>query len=712
MKKVLILGSILVLFSCLYFFELHRYLDLSYVKANADSFQRLLEQKPLQVSLAYFFLYVLVTGLSIPGATILTLAGGWVFGFWKGLFIVSFASTLGASLAFLASRYLFRDFIQKKFSAAMRSINKGIKKDGNFYLFALRLVPIFPFFLINLGMGLTKQSLVSFFFVSQLAMLPGTMAYVNAGLQLSKIQSLKGLLSFDLLFAFAVLGVFPLLGKSLLQMLRNRKVYAPYKFLKPKSFDYDLVVIGAGSAGLVSAYIGSAVKAKVALIERDKMGGDCLNTGCVPSKSIIRSAHAIHEMKHADRFGIDSVKVDFRFEKIMQRVQEKISKIEPHDSVDRYEKLGVECIRGEAKVLNPWTVQVASRTLKTRNIIIASGASPVIPDLPGLEKVPYVHSESLWNLKTLPKKLLVLGGGPIGCEMAQTFQRLGSQVTLVEKGDRLLRKDSKEASSLILKVFKEEGMDVRTEHRAKEFRKEGEQCFLVCEHKEEDLSIAFDTVLIALGRKARVEGFGLESLGIALKNKQTILVNDYLQTQYPNIYACGDVVGPYQFTHAASHQAWFCAVNALFGGFKKFRVDYRVMPWCTFTDPEVANVGLTENEALEKNIPYEVTKYSLEDLDRAITDNNETGFVKVLTVPEKDEILGASIVGAQAGNLITEFVTAMKHGIGLNKTLGTIHIYPTMAEANKFAAGVWKKNHAPASLLKVLSQYFKWRRKG
>lgn len=481
-------------------------------------------------------------------------------------------------------------------------------------------------------------------------------------------------------------------------------------FERPRKFDRNLVVIGAGSAGLVSAYIAAAVRSKVTLVEKHLMGGDCLNTGCVPSKALIRSAKFLAQAQRAKELGFEQVNVDYDFASVMERVQRVIKTIEPHDSVERYTSLGVECIEGEARISSPWTVEVNGSTISTRSIIIATGARPFVPPIPGIEEMDYLTSDNVWEIRDLPRRLVVLGGGPIGSELAQSFARFGSKVTQVEMLPRILMREDPEVSELVTEQFKKDGVDVRSAHRALSFKKTGDQKILVCEHEDQEVEIEFDSLLVAVGRKPNVEGFGLEALGIDLEKQGTVATNEYLQTLHPNVYACGDVAGPYQFTHTAAHQAWYASVNALFGRFKKFKVDYSVIPWATFCDPEIARVGLNETEAKEQGIKYEVSTYGIDDLDRAIADEQAQGFVKVLTVPGKDRILGATIVGEHAGELITEYISAMRHGFGMNKILGTIHIYPTLSEANKFTAGIWKKAHAPEKLLKVVEWFHKIQR--
>ncbi|MGZ8225047.1 MAG: dihydrolipoyl dehydrogenase family protein [Methylococcaceae bacterium] len=486
------------------------------------------------------------------------------------------------------------------------------------------------------------------------------------------------------------------------------------KWLKPKKFDNNLVVIGAGSAGLVTSYIAAAVKAKVTLIEKHSMGGDCLNTGCVPSKALISSARFLAQLNRCNDFGIKTVAADFEFSDVMERIQTVVKTIAPHDSIERYTELGIDVITGSAKIISPWEVEVttnqATHIISTRSIVIAAGARPFVPPIPGLAETGFMTSDNVWNLREKPERLLVLGGGPIGCELAQAFTRVGSKVILVEMLPRLMIREDSEVSAAVMSKFEQEGITVLVEHKAQKFIIENGEKILLAERQGQETRIAFDQVLLAIGRVANIEGYGVEEMGIELTPRKTVAINDFQETNYPNIYACGDVAGPYQFTHAAAHQAWYAAVNALFGMFRKFRTDYSVIPWATFIDPEVARVGLNEQEATEKGIAYEVSTYDIGDLDRAIADSVAHGFVKVLTQPGKDRILGVTIVGEHAGDLLAEFVLAMKHHIGLNKILGTIHIYPTLAEANKYAAGVWKRKHAPQGLLKWLGRYHDWRR--
>ena len=693
-----------------------RLLTLDSLKSSRDALVSLYQQRPIFAVSVFFAVYVAAAALSFPGATILTLAAGAMFGLGAGLVIVSFASSIGALLAFLVARYLLRDAVQARFGKQLAPINEGMQRDGALYLFTLRLVPVFPFFIVNLLAGLTPIGAGRFYAVSQVGMLVGTAVYVNAGTQLANIQRPADIVSPGLLLSFVLLGVFPLIAKAIVDAVRRRKVYS--RWVKPKRFDRNLIVIGAGSGGLVTSYIAAVVKAKVTLVEGHKMGGDCLNFGCVPSKALIRSAKLAKQLGKAEMFGVRGAAGTVDFAAVMARVRRVISDIAPHDSVARYTSLGVDVVQGHARITSPWSVEITTadgvQKLTTRSIVIATGARPFVPPLPGLAEVGCLTSDTVWGLTELPRRLVVLGGGPIGCELAQSFARLGSQVTQVEMAPRVMLREDPEVAALVADSLRADGVTLLTGHQAVRVERDGPDGGnpkrLIVQHGEAELAIEFDALLCAVGRSPRVEGYGLEELGIPLTPRKTIATDAYLQTLYPNIYAVGDVAGPYQLTHVAAHQAWYAAVNALFGRFRRFKADYSVIPWATFTDPEVARVGLSETEASEQGIPFELTRYGLDDLDRAIADGSAHGFIKVLTVPGKDKILGVTIVGEHAGDLLAEYVLAMKHGLGLNKILGTIHTYPTLSEANKYVAGEWKRNHAPQRLLAWAEHFHNWQR--
>jgi len=708
-KTKLILVALLVIAVFGYItLDLGQYLTLEYAQSQLSNIQDYKNENFAQTAVIYFIGYVIATGLSIPGAIIITLLGGAIFGLFWGTLLVSFASSIGATLAFLASRVLLRDWVQRRFGDYLAPLNKGIEKDGSFYLFSIRMVPLFPFFVVNLLMGLTAIRTTSFYLASQAGMLIGTAVYVNAGSELSQISSLSGLVSPPVLGSLVLLGVFPLIAKLILNSIQRNK--ALQSFEKPKRFDANVVVVGAGSAGLVASLIMAGAKAKVILIEKHKMGGDCLNTGCVPSKSIIRSGRIMSYIRRAKEFGIDDAKGEVNFAAVMARVQGVIKTIEPHDSVERFTSLGVEVELGDAVIESPYVVTVNERRITTRSIIVATGARPLVPPIPGLAEIDYLTSDSIWSLTELPKRLLVVGGGPIGCELAQAFSNLGAQVIQVDMAERIMPREDAEVSEVVAKAFREQGVQLLTGHKLVKFGAGENGDYMEAEHNGETVRVEFDKVLLAIGRKANVEGFGLENLNLALTRQGTIEVNEYLQTSMPNVFACGDVAGPYQFTHMASFQAWFASLNAMLGGLYRSKINYSVVPWATFTDPEVARVGLSETEAKEKMIPYELTRYEMDHHDRSLADGEAHGFIKVLTVPGKDKILGVTIVGHHAGEVIGEFVFAMTHGMGLKKISAVTHIYPTILEANKFAANAWRSERLPEKYFPYLEKFFAWRR--
>ena len=712
-KKLFIVALLIALVVAFFAFDLGRFLSLEYIKSRQTEFAALYAERPLLVIGMYALIYVVVFALALPVGAVMTLAGGALFGLVTGSIVVSFASSIGAALAFLASRYVLADSVRERFGKRLAEVDKGIERDGPFYLFTLRLIPAIPPAAINLLFGLTKMRTWTFYWVSQLGMLAGTIVYINAGTQLARIESAKGILSPGLIGSFVLLGVFPLVAKRVVDAIEARKVYARWAHLKPRTYDRNLVVIGAGAAGLVTAYIAAAVKAKVTLVESHKMGGDCLNYGCVPSKALIKTATLARQIRHSADYGIARAEAQFDFALAMERVAGIVRAVEPHDSVERYITLGVDVVIGKARITSPWHVEItkddgSTQTLATKSIVIATGAAPFVPPLPGLDDVGYLTSDTLWDLRELPQRLVVLGGGPIGCELAQCFARLGSQVTQIEMLRRIMVREDEEVSAFARAALEADGVTILTGHKALRCEKLGDVKTIIVESGGQQRAIEFEVLLCAVGRSARLKGFGLEELGI--QANRTVQVNEFLETNYPNILAAGDVAGPFQFTHTAAHQAWYASVNALFGTFRTFRAEYSVIPWATFIDPEVARVGLNEQEAKEQGIAYEVTRYGIDDLDRAIADSAAQGWVKVLTVPRKDRILGVTIVGLHAGDLLAEYVLAMKHGLGLNKILGTIHTYPTLAEANKYAAGEWKRAHQPVKLLEWVAKFHAWRR--
>ena len=704
-KKIFLILFVLIIFTTLKIYGWDDFLTLEFIKQQRNQMQAFYRQNPLLTVGLFSTIYIFTTSLALPGAGILTLTAGSIFGPLVGIPLVSFSSTIGATFSFSLSRFLLGNWVKKTFPHQLAAINNGIKQDGGFYLFTLRLIPAVPFFLVNVLTALTCMKTIPFFFISLAGMLPGTVIYINAGQQLSRIQSPKDILSPILLFSFALLGILPWSAKKIIAYIRRQKCYSQYS--KPDRFDYNMVIIGGGAAGLVTAYLCSSLKARTALIEKHKMGGDCLNTGCVPSKALLQSASVIAQAKKAQKYGIEKIDVTFNFTQIMERVKSIIKKIEPHDSIERYKKMNIDCFTGKAEVISPWKIKINEKIITAANITIATGATPYIPPIPGIEDTDFITSDTLWNLNKLPQQLLILGAGPIGVEMAQAFCRLGSQVTIVQRSTRILSQEDNDVAEEIGNQLKVEGVNILTEHFPLHF--DGNR--LVVQNKNgEKISLSFDKILIASGRTPSVHGFGLKKLGIRLRKNGTIEANSWLQTNFPNIWVCGDVTGPFQFTHTASHQAWYCAVNALFGSLKKFKVDYSVVPRAIYTDPEYSSVGKNEQCCQREGIPYEITKYNLNNLDRAVTDGKDYGFIKVLTRPGSDKIIGATIVGSHASELILEFVTAMKHNFGLNSILRTIHPYPTLGEANKYLAANWRKSRKPEKILNLIEKYHSWKR--
>jgi pyruvate/2-oxoglutarate dehydrogenase complex dihydrolipoamide dehydrogenase (E3) component/uncharacterized membrane protein YdjX (TVP38/TMEM64 family) len=691
-------------------------LSLQGLQAALESFRAYYVANPAFTLILFIGVYIISAALSLPFASLLTVLSGALFPLPVAILATLTGATIGALLAMLAARTLLKDFVNNRFKDRMAQMEKGFAQEGLFYLFALRLVPAFPFFMVNLVMGITPIKAVSFVWVSFVGMLPGTSAYVLAGQQFSQITSLQGIISPQMLGVFALLGLLPIALKKVLQILRSQKVYK--KYTKPQSYDYNVITIGAGAGGLVSSYIGAAMGAKVALIEKNKMGGDCLNTGCVPSKALLHAAEQLYKanatlQKYGDNHRLD-VRADNVQQKVLQHVRDSIKKISPHDSVQRYTSLGVSVYNAHATVLDPWTVELvdtegAKSRITGKKIILATGAQPVVPPFAGLSDVPYRTSDTFWDLQKLPQRLLIVGGGPIGCELAQACARLGVQVSIIERAPRLFGREDYKVANILQNSLQEQGVTIHTGYSVERFIKDQNGFFVIAKNENgQELQVEFDEVLLALGRKAR-RGFGLEELGIKSTHTGTIAVNERLQTNYPNIYAVGDAAGPFQFTHFASHQAWYAAVNALLSPFWSFKVDYRVIPRVTYTYPQVARVGLNEEEAKIKGLEYEVTEYHLNELDRAITEEQNFGFVQVITPKGKDTVLGVTIVGEYAGELLAEWALAMKNKIGLKKILGTIHAYPTYAEANKSVAGAWMQKHRPLKALQLATKFFAWR---
>ncbi len=722
--------------------------SLAHLQAQYQDLQAWYIHAPWTVRAAFFSLYIVLASAAVPGIVVLTLAGGAVLGFGWGLLLVSFASSLGATLTLLVVRHVLADNLAAYWGAGMTRrlarMTQGLEREGVFYLLSLRLIPLVPFGAINVLMGLTRMPAWRFYLFSQLGMLPSTLIYLQAGSQLAALRSVSEVLQPQVaavLFALAfALAATPWLTRRTGAWLRRRTVAARWK--RPARFDYNLIVIGGGAGGLVSAYVAAHAQARVALVEAGEMGGDCLNRGCVPSKALLQSARVAQQARHAQGFGVQTGPVQVDFAVVLQRVRSIIAAIAPNDSPERYRAMGVDVVQAYAYLVDPWTVELrrsgqAPERISARNIILATGSQPVVPAIAGLQDSGYVTSDTLWDVLekagALPQRIAIVGGGPVGCELAQAFARLGAQVTVVESGPVLLSKEDADVSTLVQAALSADGVRVFTAHqvlrcetlpqhagadklivlRQNSTRQSGSSIGLASPAAQDDeFAVPYDLLICATGRKPRLHGFGLQDLGIA---SDTLLHTDaYLQTLIPSIYAAGDVVGPYQFTHAAAHQAWYAAVNALLDGWGALRPDYSLLPTAVYVAPQVARVGLNEQQAQARGVAYEVTRFDLAGVDRAVCDaalgTVPAGFVKVLTVPGRDTLLGVSIVGEQAAELLAPYALAMRQGLGLKAILATIHTYPTLSESAKQVAGQWQRAHLPAAAMPWLARWHRWRR--
>ncbi|WP_304616583.1 FAD-dependent oxidoreductase [Paracoccus sp. (in: a-proteobacteria)] len=689
------------------------------IRALVASAEAVRDERPVTILALYFLAYVAVAALSLPVAVWLTLGAGALFGLAAGIVLVSLAATLGAVLAFLTARHLLRDRVRARLGARLGeradAIEAGLQRDGAFYLFSLRILPALPFFAVNLLMGLTPIRVWTYAWVSLLGMLPATAIYVNAGTQLAQIERPSDVLSPGIIGSFVALALFPWIARWGLGLWRRRQLGRSAD--RPRSFDRNVIVIGAGSAGLVAANVAASAGARVTLVEAHRMGGDCLNTGCVPSKALIASAKAAHAARNAARMGIAAGPVTVDFPAVMARIRAAIAAIAPHDSAERYRGLGVEVIQGRARLADPWTVDIAlpdglTRRLTARAIILATGAAPVMPDLPGLAEAGALTSETLWDRLaqrgSLPARLVVLGGGPIGLELAQAMARLGSAVTVVEAAPRLLPQEGERTASLIAGALAADGVTVLTGTRALAAGTEGAARWLEIEAGGTTRRLPCDEILVAVGRKPRIEGLGLDGLGVPISG--SIETNEHLQTTWPHILAAGDVAGPWQFTHAAGHQGAQAALNALFGDLWRQKGKLAAMPRVTFTDPQIARMGLGPHEAAKRGLAHDVTRYPLASLDRAVAEGATEGLVEVVTAKGRDRVLGVTIVAPEAGEMLAPFALAMQNGLGLSRMLSTVLPYPTWSEANRNLAGQWRRARLNPRLMAMLARYHEWRR--
>jgi len=710
MKRIIVfLLIIAAIFFMADWFDLSQHLTLSQLKHHQLYLHSLVQDFPVQSVVIYFIAYIVMAGLALPGALIFTLAGGALFGLATGVILASFASTLGALASFLVARFFLHDFIQTRYQQRLTVINQKIQQQGATYLLFLRLVPAFPFFMVNLLMALTPISACTYYIVSQIGMLPATFIFVNAGTELAKISSVDDILSIPLLLSLLLLACLPFISKQLAKRVSCWRLYKSWQ--RPKKFDYHTIVIGGGAAGLVAAYTTQTLQGKVALIEKHQMGGDCLNTGCVPSKSILRTAKFIHDIGQHSNYGVQQAEFKLQFQHVMQRVREKISTIAPKDSIKRYNDMGVDCFQAHAQLLSPWQVEAVSKnskiTISAKNIILAGGATPNVPTIPGLENINYYTSDNIWHLDHLPEKLLIIGAGPIGCELGQAFVRLGAEVTMINRNERILTNEDPQAAHALQYALQQDGVKILNNFNPLRIDDNSKNFSLMGEQHNEILHIAFSHCLIATGRKPSL--LGCEALDIETNSHGQVITNDKQQTNYPNIYACGDITSPLQYTHSASHQAWYAAFNALFRPFKQFNCQLNHIPRAIYTDPEVASLGISEQQAIQKNIPHEISYFAMDDVDRAITDEATTGFIKVITRRNNDKILGVCIVGEHSSELIAEFVLAKTHNLGLNKILQTVHLYPTRGEINRLVAGQWRQKKFTAYQRKLLKLFQNWR---
>ena len=710
MKRIIVfLLIIAAIFFMADWFDLSQHLTLSQLKHHQLYLHSLVQDFPVQSVVIYFIAYIVMAGLALPGALIFTLAGGALFGLATGVILASFASTLGALASFLVARFFLHDFVQTRYQQRLTVINQKIQQQGATYLLFLRLVPAFPFFMVNLLMALTPISACTYYIVSQIGMLPATFIFVNAGTELAKISSVDDILSIPLLLSLLLLACLPFISKQLAKRVSCWRLYKSWQ--RPKKFDYHTIVIGGGAAGLVAAYTTQTLQGKVALIEKHQMGGDCLNTGCVPSKSILRTAKFIHDIGQHSNYGVQQAEFKLQFQQVMQRVREKISTIAPKDSIKRYNDMGVDCFQAHAQLLSPWQVEAVSKnskiTISAKNIILAGGATPNVPTIPGLENINYYTSDNIWHLDHLPEKLLIIGAGPIGCELGQAFVRLGAEVTMINRNERILTNEDPQAAHALQYALQQDGVKILNNFNPLRIDDNSKNFSLMGEQHNEILHIAFSHCLIATGRKPSL--FGCEALDIETNSHGQVITNDKQQTNYPNIYACGDITSPLQYTHSASHQAWYAAFNALFRPFKQFNCQLNHIPRAIYTDPEVASLGISEQQAIQKNIPHEISYFAMDDVDRAITDEATTGFIKVITRRNNDKILGVCIVGEHSSELIAEFVLAKTHNLGLNKILQTVHLYPTRGEINRLVAGQWRQKKFTAYQRKLLKLFQNWR---
>lgn len=694
-------------------------------------------------------LYVVATVLFVPGS-LLTLGAGAVFGVALGSVCVSISATLGATAAFLVGRYLARDAIARKIEKHEKfaTIDRAVADEGWKIVLLTRLSPVFPFTLLNYAFGLTRVKLSHYVLASWIGMIPGTVMYVylgslvNVGAGHRQRTTGEWVLYGVGLLATVTVTVFVtrLARRALAKKIGSTETVQSSKeimsvpsapvLVRPADAHnarlvsnvhppdwqnpspapcYNLVVIGAGTAGLVTAAGAAGLGAKVALVEKSLLGGDCLNVGCVPSKAVIRSGRAVFDAKEAGPFGVRVGKpVEIDFSAVMERMRKLRADLSPHDSAQRFANLGVDVFLGEARFASPDTVEVAGQTLRFKRAVIATGARAVEPPILGLAEAGYLTNETVFNLTQRPARLAVIGGGPIGCELAQAFQRLGSQVSLLHKNAHLLDREDMEAAALVQKAFIREGVALHLNATITRVERSagGKLVYYEAQGKEETLAV--DEILAGAGRAPNIEGLNLEAAGVRYDRRKGVLVNDCLQTSNPHIYGAGDVCLAWKFTHAADFSARIVIQNALFLGRKK--ASTLTMPWCTYTDPEIAHVGLYERDARERGVEVDTYVREFKEVDRAVLDGEEDGFVKFHVKKGHDEILGATIVARHAGEMISEISVAMAARIGLGKLASVIHPYPTQAEALRQCGDAYNRTRLTPTVKKWMGRWLAWQR--
>ncbi|MBA3536096.1 MAG: FAD-dependent oxidoreductase [Tatlockia sp.] len=682
---ILLLGLLILFFSL----RLDKYLTFTSLRENRATLISWTKEHFFMAALLYMSCYTLAVAASVPGAVFLTLAGGFLFGVVFGTVFVIVSATLGATALFFAVRTSFGDWLAKSALSWLGRMREGFQQNAFSYLLMLRLVPLFPFWVVNIVPALLGVDAKTFIITTFFGILPGSIVYVMVGNGLSHVFEANQTPNLGIIFDIKVL--LPLLALAALSFIPilYKRVNPKEQKKNPKTnqIKCDLSIIGAGAGGLSVAAVAAQLGLKVVLLESGKMGGDCLNYGCVPSKSLLAAGKIAYQLRHAAQFGISSKGLEIDFKKVMQQVHAVIKVLAKNDSVERFESLGVQVIKAVARFSGVNTLVAQDRVIEARRIVIATGSSPFKPPIPGLEDTPYLTNETIFNLTEQPKHLIVIGGGPIGCELAQAFSMLGSKITLIE-GFNLLPKDDVDCVAILRAQLKAMGIIIHEQAKVLGVEPHAHGGIKVSINQAgEKLAIRGSHLLIATGRRANVENLDLEKAGIVYSNKG-IEVNSRLQTSNRRVYALGDVVGPYQFTHMATYQAGIVLRNIAFK--IPAKVDYRAIPWVTYTLPEIAHVGLLAEEAL-KHADIQFTEWSFLENDRAQTEHSLEGKIKIIS-DKKGRVLGVTIVGAHAGELILPWVIAIREKRTLRSFTDAVSPYPTLSEISKRVAGEFYKS--------------------